>query len=196
MRATWLAVIVSCLASGGCGGAAAESRGDGTGVVGAEGSSQPEGDIQVRVDEPREGQFLVVDEEGRMGFQTNVRLELETLPGTTGAAVQRFGRAIQTRMAEIRTCYDRAVASDPEVEGSLRLEVATDARGHVTSEVGEERFTQGRITQCVVRILRQLPRAEVPESSRVRVVLVASNTMAAGTRQVRERNEAESSPSP
>ena len=191
-----MVVLVGSLASVGCGGATAESRGDGSGVGGTGEAAAPEGDIRVQVDEPEEGQFLVVDEEGRMGFQTNVRMELETVPGTSGSAVQRFGRAIQARMAEIRTCYDRAVASDPEVEGSLRLEVATDPRGRVTSEVAEERFSQGRITQCVVRILRQLPRAEVPESARVRVVLVASNTMAAGTRQVRERNEAGASPSP
>jgi hypothetical protein len=176
-----------------CGGAAQdEAASGGAGASQASGGGEggeSGGDIRVSVDDPAEGAMVVLDEQGRIGFETNVRLELETMPGTSGAAAQQLGQAIQAKMVEIRTCYDRAVASDPEVEGSLQLVLATDARGRASSEVSRAGFTGGRITECVTRLLQRLPRTELPASARIQVVLIASNTMAAGTRDVREHRE-------
>lgn len=186
-------ILVVTLASAACGGGGGSSAEGGDGEHGAGGEEgaggEGGGDIAVHVDAPEEQAMVVIDESGRIGFETNVRMELVTLPGTTGAAAEQFGMAVQAKMAEIRTCYDRAVASDPEVEGSLELVLATDTHGRVTTEIARAGFTGGRITQCVTALLRRLPRAGLPTASRIQLVLIASNTMAAGSREVREHRE-------
>lgn len=186
--AGWLAATAAIGCGGGASAGAEDERATAEGTAGGEHAAGANG-IEVRVDPPEEGALVVLDEQGRIGFETNVRLELETLPGTSGAAAQQFGQAVQARMVEIRSCYDRAVASDPEVEGSLRVVLTTDGRGRVTSGETQAGFTGGHITECVTRLLRRLPASDLPASSRIQVVLIASNTMAAGTRDVREHRE-------
>lgn len=187
------ASLLACVACGGGGDEGTPPEGGGGGG-GTEGGEEQGGDIAVEIDEPEEGQMVVLDEQGRIGFVTNVRLEMETRPGTPGEAVQQFGRAVQARMTEIRGCYDRAVASDPEVEGSLRLVLATDARGRPSSQVARAEFSGGRITQCVTRKLAAIPPAELPHGATIELILIASNTMAAGTREVREHRERQEEP--
>jgi len=132
---------------------------------------------------------VMVDEGGRIGFRADVQMELETLPGTPAEAVQKMGASVQRKMTEIRTCYDRAVASDPEIQGVLKLLLETNARRAVSADVTEAGLERGRITDCVLRILRRLPRGELPANARLWVVLRASNTMAAGMSQVRDAQE-------
>lgn len=183
-----LGLLLFACGGGDHGGRTAAGGGDGEATAGGE-ANGGEGDIHVQVDRPEEGSMVVLDEHGRIGFETNVRLELETMPGTSGGAAMQLGQAIQAKMTEIRTCYDRAVASDPEVEGSLRLVLVTDAHGRPSSRVAQAGFTGGRITECVTHLLTRLPRNDLPPSATIQVVLVASNTMAAGTREVREHRE-------
>ena len=87
--------------------------------------------------------MVVLDESGRIGFQTNVRMEIETLPGTSGASAQQFGMAVQSRMAAIRTCYDQAVASDPEIQGVLKVVLETNRNGRVDGAGAGRRLFRG-----------------------------------------------------
>lgn len=165
---------------------AADETGDGGETTGGgETHAQPASTGNLQTDAARSN-AAVIDDAGRIGFRADVQMELETLPGTPAEAVQKMGGSVQRRMTEIRTCYDRAVASDPEIQGTLKLLVETNARRVVSADVTEAGLERGRITDCVIRILRRLPRAEVPASARLWVVLRASNTMAAGMSQVRD----------
>ena len=71
-----------------------------------------------------------------------------------------------------------------EQDGDLPVILIT---GH--ADVTEAGLERGRITECVLRTLRRLPRAELPAGARLWVVLRASNTMAAGMREVREAQQ-------
>jgi len=174
--------LVAC-GGGSDGERAAAARGGGGGPdEGGEGGEQ---DVQIE----EGGQMVVIDPEGRVGFQTEVRLEIESVPGTPSTAVNALGRAVQTKMTEIRGCYDHAVATDPAIEGTLKLVVATNAQRRISSQVAEEGFPEQGITRCVLGLLRQLRRTDLPADATVHVLLTARNTMAGGVRQVREHEE-------
>ncbi len=149
----------------------------------------PTGPTGTTTDARQSDAAVVLDDTGRIGFRADVQMELETLPGTPAAAVQKMGGAVQQQLTKIRGCYDRAVAADPEIQGVLKLLLETNARRVVTADVTEAGLERGRITTCVLRILRQLPRAGLPANARLWVVLRASNTMAAGMHEVREAQE-------
>jgi hypothetical protein len=177
--------------------AATEDPGTGTGTADAAPTPSPSAETAdaapgpggTTTDARQSDAAVVVDDSGRIAFRADVQMELETLPGTSAEAVQKMGGAVQRQMTKIRSCYDRAVAADPEIQGVLKLLLETNARRAVSADVTEAGLERGRITSCVLRILRQLPRADLPASARLWVVLRASNTMAAGMREVREAQE-------
>ena len=67
--------------------------------------------------------------QARISSRSDVRLAMESLPGTTAAQVTLLGQRVGQRMQQIRQCYDDVVDHRPGVVGTLRLRVALEALG-------------------------------------------------------------------
>ncbi|MBI2897723.1 MAG: AgmX/PglI C-terminal domain-containing protein [Deltaproteobacteria bacterium] len=119
---------------------------------------------------------------GAITARSDVHLDLQSLPGTRMEALQALGAAVQRKMPDLRTCYDRAVAATPALAGDLRMLLETTPRGTVKQvTVAEDHLHSAVVARCIVRVLRSLPRG-LPPSARGHIVLTFTNTMARGIR--------------
>src|SRR5690606_12725738 len=76
--------------------------------------------------------------EARITSRSDVRLSMESLPGTSGAAVTALGQRVGAKMAQIRRCYEQRVEEDPTVVGTLRLRFLLEALGRPRVEIDRD----------------------------------------------------------
>jgi TonB family protein len=63
---------------------------------------------------------------------------------------QQIARAIRSRLAEIRACYERALKRRPDIGGKLVLRFTLTAMGTVSSvEIDEDTLDDDEVTRCV-----------------------------------------------
>jgi hypothetical protein len=131
---------------------------------------------------------------GAITSRSDVHLDLQSLPGTGLDALTAIGTAVRAKMTQIRTCYDNAVRTTPNVAGDLRLLIVTTPRGTVASAtVAEDHLNNAGVARCVIRVLKTLPRG-LPASARGHIVLRFNNTMARG--MAKQPSPAPPSPAP
>lgn len=126
--------------------------------------------------------------EAAITARSDVRLSMESVPGTSGARLAAIGRAVGARMAQLRQCYHEAVAARPTVQGTLRMRI-TLAEGARTPaiEVAEDGVHDAGTVDCVRAQLGQIAIADIERPASALVVLVLANSAAAGTAQAAER---------
>lgn len=119
--------------------------------------------------------------------RSDVRLSLESVPGTSATRLQLLGRAVGAGMTPIRQCYGQVVAERPTVTGTLRLRVSLGASGGPDVEVTEDGPSDRELIACVRRVIERQPMGEVSRPAAAIVVLSFENTAARGAEETARR---------
>lgn len=121
------------------------------------------------------------DGSGSITHRAAVELSMESLPGTSAARIAELGRAVGTRMAAIRACYDAVAAARPTVEGSMRVTVElAEGRGGPSVEVTDDGAHDAELVTCVRTAIAALPTSDVTRPAGGVVLLSFRNTAAVG----------------
>lgn len=118
--------------------------------------------------------------EARITSRSDVRLSMESLPGTSGAAVTALGQRVGAKMAQIRRCYEQRVEEDPTVVGTLRLRFLLEARGRPRVEIDRDDVDDAPLLRCITRELERIDVAQLTRPTRAIVALELANTAARG----------------
>lgn len=118
--------------------------------------------------------------EARITSRSDVRLSMESMPGTGGAAVTALGQRVGARMAQIRRCYEQRVEEDPTIVGTLRLRFLLEGRGRARVEVDRDGVSDATLVRCITRELERLDVAQLTRPTRAVVALQLANTAARG----------------
>lgn len=121
--------------------------------------------------------------EARITSRSDVRLSMESMPGTGGAAVTALGQRVGARMAQIRGCYEQRVEEDPTITGTLRLRFLLEGRGRPRVEVDRDGVDDAALVTCITRELQRLDIAQLTRPTRAIVALQLANTAARGAEQ-------------
>lgn len=121
--------------------------------------------------------------------RSDVRLSLESVPGTSGARLAALGRALGTAMTPIRQCYHDVVAERPTVRGRIRLRVTHPERGAVQMDVVEDGPGDAPLMTCIQRALRAADLAAVERPAAAVMVLELANSAAEGAEATARRAE-------
>ena len=127
--------------------------------------------------------------EANITAQADVRLALESGPGTNGSKLQDIGGAVGSRLSAVRECYRDVVRERPTVQGTMRLLISVDDGGQVElsrDEVGDE-----TLARCVVRALRSDALGAIRPPGAAYATLTFSNSAAAGVEATQARRAVE-----
>lgn len=127
--------------------------------------------------------------EARISTRSDVRLSMESMPGTSGAAVSALGTRVGRRMDELRGCYEETVSENPTVRGTLRLRLLLGRRGRPEVEVDRDGVDDRDLVRCVSRELTRIDTARLRRPTRAVVQLEFANTAARGAERARERGQ-------
>ena len=127
--------------------------------------------------------------EARISSRSDVRLSMESMPGTSGAAVGALGARVGRRMTQIRTCYTDIVEENPGVAGRVRLRVLLGRRGAPRVEVDDNGTGDRGLVRCFTRVLRGIDTSRLTRPTHAIVQLEVGNSAAAGSARVRARAE-------
>lgn len=128
--------------------------------------------------------------EARITARSDVRLAIESERGTGSQRLEAIGRAVGTKMTEVRACYGRAVDADPTLQGWLRLRITVPAgRGRTTVEATDDRTNNARLSQCMMRAIRGADFSGIQGPAAAQVSLEFDNTAARGVTRMREGSE-------
>jgi hypothetical protein len=125
--------------------------------------------------------------EARITSRSDVRLSMESLPGTGSAAMTALGQRVGARMATIRGCYEARVAENPTVTGTLRLRWLLDAQGPARVEIDRDEVGDAPVRTCITRALEGLDASGLARPTRAVVQLQLANTAARAAEQTAER---------
>ncbi|MFK7991292.1 MAG: hypothetical protein AB8I08_35075 [Sandaracinaceae bacterium] len=126
--------------------------------------------------------------EARISSRSDVRLSMESMPGTGGSSMSALGTRVGARMATIRGCYETVVAEHPTVTGRLRMRVLLeDGHPGAAVEVDEDAVNDAGLVRCVTEALESIDCSRLRRPTRAIVQLEMGNTAAAGARVARAR---------
>lgn len=125
--------------------------------------------------------------EARITSRSDVRLSMESMPGTSGAAVSLLGQRVSARMAQVRACYEERIEEDPTVTGTLRLRWVLESRGQPRVEVDQDRVNDAQVLRCITRVLAGIDTAQLIRPTRAIVQLQMGNTAARGAEEAAVR---------
>ncbi len=130
--------------------------------------------------------------EARITARSDVRLGIESGPGTHGARLQSMVDAITAKLGTIRGCYATIAEARPTVTGSMRVR-AILARGARRIELRTEETSvqDAELDRCVRRALEGASYADVSRPANVQISLEFTNTAAAGIERTQERTARE-----
>lgn len=112
--------------------------------------------------------------------RSDVRLSMESVPGTSAARLGALGRALGAGMTAMRTCYGQVIEQRPAVTGTMRLRVSLAARGAADIEVVEDGPGDRELTRCIQGVIARQDVSGVERPAAAIVVLEMQNTAARG----------------
>ena len=118
--------------------------------------------------------------QARITARSDVRLSMESMPGTSGSRVSALGSRVGARMTQLRTCYDEVVAERPTVRGALRLRLLLEERGAPNVEVDRDTANDAPLTRCVTRELGRVDVSGLVRPTHAIVNLEMANSAARG----------------
>ncbi len=130
--------------------------------------------------------------EAHVTARSDVRMGVESGPGTSGNKLQDMVAAITSTLGNIRQCYGSVTEERPTVQGEMSVRVLL-ARGNGRPELRFERNTaeDRQLTRCVQRLLSRANYGDVARPANVKVNLTFTNTAAEGIDQTRQRSAQE-----
>jgi hypothetical protein len=130
--------------------------------------------------------------EARITARSDVRMGVESGPGTSGRKLQDVAGALTDQLATIRRCYADVAEERPTVQGAMRLRVLLP-RGRGVDVRTESDTTEDRpLARCVTRALTRARFNDVERPANVLVALDFTNSAARGVAETRERAGRES----
>jgi hypothetical protein len=127
--------------------------------------------------------------EAQISTRSDVRLGIESGPGTSGERLQAMARAVSDGLGPIRECYGRITAEDPSVVGTIKLRITLPGRGRVQVARTDDSVNNRDIQRCVDRAFARANYGDVSRPANVFVRLDFGNTAAAGAAEVARRRE-------
>ncbi|NOY91540.1 MAG: hypothetical protein GXP55_10090 [Deltaproteobacteria bacterium] len=132
--------------------------------------------------------------EARITARSNVRLGIESGPGTSGRTLGQIGAAAGAALRAIRGCYGEVAERDPTIRGEMRVRLSIGSGRHpVTTEIAEGAPTNRDLTRCVVHAVESADYSGVRPGATAYLVLTFTNTAAEGVERTRERRVTEDS---
>lgn len=125
--------------------------------------------------------------EARITSRSDVRLSMESMPGTSGAMVTLLGQRVGARMAQVRGCYEERIEEDPTVTGTLRLRWLLEGRGRPRVEVDQDGVNDATVLRCITRVLSGIETAQLTRPTRAIVQLQLANSAARGAERAAVR---------
>ncbi len=130
--------------------------------------------------------------EANITARSDVRLRIESGPGTSGQKLQRMVQAVSAQLGEIRSCYGRTTEENPTVTGNLRIDLRIEPRPpRPQLRVQEDSLSDAQLLRCVRRHLERADFQGIARPAQVRVSLEFTNTAAEGVEQMQERSAEE-----
>lgn len=125
--------------------------------------------------------------EARITSRSDVRLSMESMPGTSGAAVTALGQRVSSQMAAIRSCYEERIEENPTITGTLRLRFLLEARGNARVEIDNDGVGDRETVRCITNVLTRLQTRELSRPTRAVVQLILANSAARGVAQASQQ---------
>ena len=130
--------------------------------------------------------------EAAISTRADVRMGIESGPGTTGSKLQAMAGAIGGAMNEVRRCYTELAEERPDVTGAMSIRVSLRrGRGRVQLEVDRDTTEDAGLARCVRRAIERATYRAVRRPAFVTISLDFTNSAAAGAEAVRERRAVE-----
>jgi len=130
--------------------------------------------------------------EARVSARSDVRMGVESGPGTSGNKLQDMVASITTTLGDIRQCYASVTEERPTVQGDMRIRVLLPrGRGRVELRFEENTPEDRQLTRCIRRRLSRANFGAVARPANVIVALSFTNTAARGIHETRERSSQE-----
>lgn len=117
--------------------------------------------------------------EARITATAEVRMVLESGPGTNATQLSLLGGAVGGRIGDVRRCYRERTEQAPAVRGRLRLLVALEPGGGRV-EVQRDEVGDAALVQCALRAFRAADLANLRPPGAAFVVLDFDNSAAEG----------------
>ncbi|MDH5491333.1 MAG: hypothetical protein OEY14_05215 [Myxococcales bacterium] len=127
--------------------------------------------------------------QARITARSDVRLQLESGPGTGREKIAAIGAAVGGQMGPIRRCYAEAVESDPTIRGSLRLELTLGRRARIA--VQRDEVENRALLRCVTRALEAGSFSGIEPPGTAYLILEFTNSAAEGVERTRDRRQVE-----
>ncbi len=118
--------------------------------------------------------------EARISSRSDIRLSMESMPGTSGSRVSALGARVGARMRQLRTCYTDVVSEHPTVTGTLRLRVLLDGDGAPAIEVDSDDTGSRALVRCISGALESLDHSGLRRPTHAVVQLELANSAAQG----------------
>lgn len=127
--------------------------------------------------------------QARIAARSDVRLSMESLPGTNGATMSALGQQVGGHMRQLRECYEETVSERPTVQGTLRMRFELRERGGPAVSVDNHDVEDAGLIACVTRQLRQVDCGSIRRPAGAIVQLELSNTAAGGVAESARRSQ-------
>jgi hypothetical protein len=130
--------------------------------------------------------------EARVTARSDVRMGVESGPGTSGNKLQDMIAVVTTTLGDIRQCYASVTEERPTVQGDMRIRVLLPrGRGNVELRFESNTAEDRLLTRCIQRHLSRANFRSVARPANVMVALTFTNTAARGIHETRARSEEE-----
>lgn len=130
-----------------------------------------------------------VGSQGNISTRSDVKMSIEGAVGTGGNRLDALAKHLGTPLGEVKRCYGEIVKQNPEVTGTLLVDLELPEKGPTkVSPVGAENLNK-KMRKCIETAFKKVTGTDVPRPAKARVVLELSNTAAESVQDVRSREE-------
>jgi len=135
------------------------------------------------------GAWAQVGEHGKITTRSDVKMAISGEPGTSGKKLDALASTLSMPLLTIRGCYAELVQENPEVVGSLEVELAVPPQGkHVVRAPGAI-GALAPMKGCVDKAFAKLDVSQVPRPAAARLTLALTNSAAGAAGEVRKQEE-------